>query len=728
MPSTMSYIHPLGPKPVELNNSIIRRKSDSPHEEPVTKSSSDQLTIRAGSTTGLTFAQQLYASALKSPVSPVSSNPAPSHNTQIAGSAKASPSPRDLDSHKHHHKPSHSIDNSAPSSPPPITTARNTYPLQLATYLDTGTNPSNYSNPYEPPSGSTQVFDSPKIIQPAERSPVLPSTSEPTEPAPSGKPHTPMLYNSVKMPQNPHTKSARPHGPRSSSHSSRPPLCSDAPATVQQPVNTLAISPESASAPPQQMQFTNPFNVAPHRMRSYQPTPVSSPHATPFPRSSTFTAGVPATPNPSRTSASSSAAPPTGHQRAMTEPTHASTTSVPSPPLPPLPAAGVQQTFQMPTPQHHTRNSQSSTPSSYHSPPSHTSPPPVVIPSPPVLASQPPSYSFPPDTNQFSPTTFSSPTMSSLPSTPALTASTSSQPPTPLYSPMSPTLQAAAPSRAPVSSQPASKSRSFGRNAMLGVVGGAAAGIIGGAVLNDVLGGDNSGGLDGIIDGMGNMMGGSGNSGVGELLDDVLNGGGSNSVLGGDGGLPQFLDPSVQVDDGLDPTSIFDQINQSNNPYDQYQQQQQQTGPDYVDLAHQAYDKIHQQHSAESPSSSGGSPGVLGYATTSGGAPTTYSQAPSTAQFPPQNDTFAGYQAAYNAYHNITPHSQTYQTTQITPAYHPGHLYPPGPTYQGAQQGQHPAHHQGLGINATHVKQFAKGALIAGKILAKVNGVNLGNS
>ncbi|KIM84022.1 hypothetical protein PILCRDRAFT_6866 [Piloderma croceum F 1598] len=734
----MSYIHPLGPKPVELNNSIIRRKSDSPYEEPVTRRSSDQLTIRASSTTGLTFAQQLYASALKSPVSSVSSNPAPSNNTHSPGSGNASANPRDLDSRKRHNKPSRSIDNDAPSPPPPVTTARNTYSPQLATYLNTSTNPSNYSNPHEPPSGSTQVFDTPETIQPAVRSPVLPSTSEPTEPAPSGKSYTPMLYNSVKMPQNPHTKSARPHGPRSSSHSSRPPLSDDAPATVQQPVNA---GPDSTSAPPQHIQFTDSSNVAPHRMRSYQPTPVSPPPATPLPRSSTFTAGVPAAPNSSRTSTSSSAAPPTltGHQRARTKPTHASTASVPSPPPPPPPpppAASLQRTFQMPIPQHHTSDSKSSTPSSYHSPPSHTSPPPVVIPSPPVLASQPPSYPFPPDANQSSPTTFSSPTMSSLPSTPALTASTSSQPPTPLYSPMSPTLQAPAPSRAPVSSQPASKSRSFGRNAMLGVVGGAAAGIIGGAVLNDVLGGDNSGGFDGIIDG----MGGGGVSGVDGLLDDVLNAGGTNGVLGGDGGLPQFLDPSAQLSGGLDPTSIFDQINQSNNPYDQYQQQypqqqQQQTGPDYIDLAHQAYDRIHhaqQQHSGESSSSSGGSAGVPGYAATSGGAPTTYSQAPSAAQYPPQNDTFAGYQAAYNAYHNITPHSQTalhgqtYQTSQTTPTYHPGHLYPPGPTYQGAQQGQ-PAHHQGSGINATHVKQFAKGAMIAGKILAKVNGVNLGN-
>jgi hypothetical protein len=92
---------------------------------------------------------------------------------------------------------------------------------------------------------------------------------------------------------------------------------------------------------------------------------------------------------------------------------------------------------------------------------------------------------------------------------------------------------------------------------------------------------------------------------------------------------------------------------------------------------------------------------------------------------------FAGYQAAYNAYHNAAPDTQTAspqaQTVQPTQMYQSGHLYPPGPTYQGAQQGQQPAHHQGTGINATHVKQFAKGALIAGKILAKVHGVNLGN-
>jgi len=727
VPSTMSYIHPLGPKPVELNNSITRRKSDRRHEEPVTRSSSDQLTIGASSTTGLTFAQQLYASALKPSVPPVSSNTAPSNNTHSPGSEKASPSRRDLDSSKRHHRPSRSIDSDIPSPPPPVTIAPNTYSPQLVTYLDTSTNPSNYSHPHEHPSGSTQVLDTRETIPPAIRSPVLPT--EPAEPALNS-----MLYNSVKMPQNPHTKSARPHGPRASSHSSRSPLTSGAPATVQQPVTTLTTGPESTSTPPQQTQFADSSNVAPHRTRSYQPTPVSSPPVAPFPRSSTFTAGVPAAPNPS------SAAPPTmtDHQQARTEPTHASTTSVHSPP----PGASVHQTFQMPIPRRHTSDSQSS-PSSYHSPPSNTSPPHVIIPSP-ILASQLPSY---PNASQSSSATFSSPTMPYLPSTPALTASTSSQPPTPLYSPMSPTLQAAAPSKAPVSSQTASKNKGSGRDAMLGVVGGAAAGIIGGAVLNNVLGGDNSGGLDGIIDGIGNMVDGSGDSGVGGLLGDVFNGGGTNGVLGGDGGLPQFLDPSAQINGGLDPTLIFDQINQSNNPYDQYQQQQQQqqTGPDYMHLAHQAYDTIHQaqqQHSTESSSSSGGSAGVPGYAATSAGTPTTYSQAPSVAQYAPQNNTFAGYQAAYNAYHNVThsqialhsqtsPNAQTYQpsqTAQTVPTYHPVHLYPPGPAYQGAQQGQQPAHHQGSGINATHVKQFAKGALIASKILAKVNGVNLGNS
>jgi hypothetical protein len=78
-------------------------------------------------------------------------------------------------------------------------------------------------------------------------------------------------------------------------------------------------------------------------------------------------------------------------------------------------------------------------------------------------------------------------------------------------------------------------------------------------------------------------------------------------------------------------------------------------------------------------------------------------------------------------------HSQTYSHSQTSP---------PGQTTQSAQAYGHPtypsdqaahsepqlAQKQGIKINATHVKQAAKGVLFAGGVLAKLNGVNLSSN
>jgi hypothetical protein len=320
---------------------------------------------------------------------------------------------------------------------------------------------------------------------------------------------------------------------------------------------------------------------------------------------------------------------------------------------------------------------------------------------------------------------------------------------------------------------------------MLGMAGGAAVGVIGGVVLNGVLsGGDVSDGLDmsGLADGMSNLMDGSGDSGNGAgILDGLFNGGGSGGhssfqqfsdpsnglydgppnpyLEPGQESLPYF-DPSDQVNSGAgtDPTSIFDQPDQY-NPYDQQQQQQQQQSrPDYMHMAHEAYNKIHQaQQQTQQPeqgsnssggvaplvshSSSGASTGQhVGYQQNGMPAGVGHAQQPhapsmSGPQYPPQHNTFPGYQGAHDVYHNtavhnqttqhshVYQHGQTYQlgASQQAQTYQQSHSYQPGPTYQGSQHAQQAAHSQGTGINSTHVMQFAKGALIAGGILAKLN-------
>jgi len=267
---------------------------------------------------------------------------------------------------------------------------------------------------------------------------------------------------------------------------------------------------------------------------------------------------------------------------------------------------------------------------------------------------------------------------------------------------------------------------------MLAMAGGAAVGILKGTVLKNVLGGDGDLDMDGIVDSVGNMMNEGGDAGDnGDILDGTLNAGDSTdeSLGGGDNGFQSapwnqtnnpysdtsnsFFNPSSQgTSDGSDPTSTYNQINQ--NLYDQYQQQQ--SGPDYVHIAHEAYNQIHhpqQQHQQASHH--------VGPLAGTGQA---FSGAQHSA--PPHAQTV---QHGQSHQHNQTyPHgqasqSQSGQTTQPPQAYNTAYN-----SAQAVQPGPSPGQQQGTKINATHVKQAAKGALLAGRVLAKLNGVNIGTN
>ncbi|KIM86060.1 hypothetical protein PILCRDRAFT_332947 [Piloderma croceum F 1598] len=434
--------------------------------------------------------------------------------------------------------------------------------------------------------------------------------------------------------------------------------------------------------------------------------PVSPPTSYPFP---------PTTNQSSSTTFSS----PTlaSHQRSATQLAHV---SPPSAIPPPSSTPNVQWISNRPEPHRHVSASESSTSSSYPSPPTKFSSPQMTSTSPSMGSISPPdSHSFPPIANQSSSTTLSSSRIKSLPSTPALTHSTPSQPPTPLYDPMPPTPQAPLSPRTPVASQPAPKGGGFGRKAMLTMAGGAAVGILKGTLKN-AMGGGNGLDMNGIVDSVGNVMDGGGDAGGGDLLDGVFNAGdGTNEGSGGrDSGfqltpwnqdnnpsLNSFFDPSSQGNsDGSDSTSISNQASQLYNQY----QQQQQSGPDYVHIAHEAYN-LHAQQQHQQAGHHVGPPAGVG-------------QASSGAQHsaPPHAQTV---QHGQSHQHSQTyPHgqaSQSGQTTQPPQAYNSAQAVQPGPP---------PGQNQGFKINANHVKQAAKGAILAGRVLAKFNGVNIGNN
>jgi len=241
------------------------------------------------------------------------------------------------------------------------------------------------------------------------------------------------------------------------------------------------------------------------------------------------------------------------------------------------------------------------------------------------------------------------------------------------------------------------------KNTMSAMAGVAAVGILKGAVSN-ILGGDDGDdlGMNGLVDEIGNMM--DGEDGTDEGL-----GGGDNEFHHQDNApyaepSNSYFDPSSQGNNnGPDSTSIFNQT----NLYDQYQQQ---SGPDYAHIAHDQthYASKPQQHHQQT-SHYGGAPAVAG-------------QAPSGAQNFSQHNT-SSYPAAHNAYHS-GPHGQAAQYGQ---SHQHSQTGLPGQTHQPAQTAQPFDQKPGIKINANHVKQAAKGALLAGRVLAKLNGVNLGN-
>jgi hypothetical protein len=425
-------------------------------------------------------------------------------------------------------------------------------------------------------------------------------------------------------------------------------------------------------------------------------------------------------------------------------------------------------TRHVPVAQYHVSGPQlsvsSSAITSYSSPTTYTSSPAGLTSSP---QGQPSPYPFTTTPNQSSPTSYLHPlsTTSSFPP-PGLIPSTSSQPPTSLYGSVPPKPQVAAPTGLSIANRPASQGRGFGlgnKNAMIGLAAGAATGIIGGVVFNNMLGGNgggSNGDMSGLIDSMGNMLSGTGDTdNSGGMLDGIFNGDGTDAGSGGDGGFQPFFDSSNQnnspyVDPSNQDNPYYDPDNQGNNPYfdpnqgnsggpdstsvfDQSNPQQQgpqPSGPNYMHMAHQAYNTIHhvQQHyqahqtqqQGSSPSGGYVSPSFAGssfVAGNHGGAPGSAGQA--------QHNT--GYQTANNTYHNSLAHGHAYQHDQMY-KYHTGLVgqHQHGQASQHAQAGQHqqPLFGQDGKIKPIHVKQFAKGALIAGELLAKLNGVNLGNN
>ena len=426
--------------------------------------------------------------------------------------------------------------------------------------------------------------------------------------------------------------------------------------------------------------------------------PVSPPTSYPFP------------PTANQSSSTTFSSPTlASHQRSATQPAYV---SPPSAIPPPSPTPNVHWISDRPEPHRHVSAPELSTSSPYPSPPTQFSSPHITSASTSMGSISPPdSYSFPPIANQSSSTTLSS-RLKSLPPTPALTHSTPSQPPTPLYDPMPPTPQAPLTPRTPVASQPAPKSGGFGRKAMLTMAGGVAVGMLKGTLKN-TLGGDGGLDMNGIVDSVGDMMDGAGDVDSGDLLNGVFNAG-DGTDNNNPYSLDAFFDPSSQGNsDGSDPTSIFNQTSQ--NLYNQYQQQQQ-SGPDYVHIAHEAYNQTyHAQQQHQQAGHHVGPPAGAGQASSGAqhGTPL-HAQTAQHGQSHQHSQTYPYGQASQ--YGQTTQPPQAYNT-----AYNSAQAVQPGPESPPGQK-------QGIKINANHVKQAAKGALLAGRVLAKWNGVNIGNN
>ena len=759
-PKRTSYVHPSGPPSGPLIHTIERLDSVPTPRRSYT-APVDHQSICSTSTMDPSFAQQLYASSLKKPAS----DDPPAQTSRTPNQVR-----ENHDSNPHQARPriakySGSIDLDAPTSPPVVSSVSDFYPAQLSAYLATSNKPANYSSPND---------------------------------------HQPVLSGA---------------GP---SQSPAPPV---APSSLQdpRPIATQTASPDTASAPPQQTNFPPAPNALPHRTRSYQspPTQSSTLTTTSHRRSSTFSGGAPLQ-GPHH--ASTTASPP------VPPPKSTSTLHSPTPPVPPLKSTPTLYSPTPPvpppksTPTLHSPTLPAQVALSRSSPTSHRHPG-----GPSTVQGHPPMN---PSTAVWTAYTASPSNTSSFPSTPGLQPSTTSQPPTPHYSSPPPTSQAVAP-LAPVrgpapSNQQAAESRGIGRN-MLGLAAGAAAGIIGGAVLNDVLNGNNNGdGLDGIVDVIGNVMGGGNdNSDNGGLIDGIFGSGGD----GGGGSydpsqIPDFSDPSASQeypyfdpyqngDVSYDPNQYTDP-NQFGNPYYDGENNSYFSPPDQSDNnpyygdpssqgdnnggTYQGYDGSNDQGNNDGtyynqPQSNNGPhrPNATGLMHTAqqaykifghnnGGNPAVAYPTPTqpeSVQHPPahptaapvHHNTYPGYQAAYNAYHNPAANAPTGSHPQQPPQSHGGPQIPPqmhqahpqaqhapgqahrpqaphrtqtapsgsygaqhpymrqAPTQQHAQPRAAPASQQhGFRVDPTQVKRFAKGALLAGSLLAKLNGVNLGTN
>ena len=745
VPPLMTYDHPLGPAPVGQDHTI------GPHRNQSNRGHTSNMT-------GSSFAQQLYASAMKTPISSApleqtstanvhhpgsgcgswgshdtelptdrnqrsssitldcvappptvtssqnaypphpkpylatSANPAdysnPDEQSSVLshlGSGSSSWGSHDVESCSDHNQHSNWIKLDSVSPPPTVTSSQKAYPPQLLTYLATSANPANYSNPNEQSSVLSRGSNIPPPGVPCrtrsnsnEQSSVLFHASN--IPPPGAPHHTRSNSNeqSSVLSHVSHIPQSRvPHRTRSNSNE-----------------QSLVLSHASNIPPP----------GVPHRTRSN-----SNEQSLVLSRGSNIPPpGVPPS-NPNQQSlvlscASNIPQPRVphrtwfNHDEQLLVPSHASNIPQPrvshhTPSYQPTRVSSASVTIRQhlltfsargPPVMSHPQAASTIHSTSGWSAPSFT---PSDMPlysrmETSSIGSLPASYTVSQNMNQSLLTTSSSPTTLSFTPTQYLMSSTSLQPPTPLYDPSN-----------------------------------------------------------------------------GQYCDLVDLSGKGNSL---------YFNPSNQGNiRGFDLTSLYNQ----SNPYDQYQQQtqqqlqvqQQDSGPNYTDITHQAFNKMHQPQQQQDSSSSAVF-GVIRQQQTryQAGGSAGRGQAPQNpqekstpkAQYNLQQLVYSGYQAPNHTYPSGIPQTtsqgpvhQPGQTYQHLQAYQLGQTAQPGQTYQhqayqhsqiaqpsqAPQPGQtyhssqtyQPTQPQQLNINPTQVKQYAKGALIAGKLMARLNGLNL---
>lgn len=695
MPTRTSYVHP----------SAIR-SGDRQYANPASGSRNQSFRRTRSANTEPSFAQQLYASSIKKQPSPAFSDQpsAVSNADPPLGSRSATPSGQEPDIHL-----SSSINLDIPAPPPIISSAQHNYPPQLVAYLSNSTIPidDSDSNEHSPAASPIEQLPLTAPVAPSVALVLTPVSPKPIQSAPLSLSDAALLYNSAITP---HNTKPYPHRHRANSHSSQPPLSLNN-ANLQHRHTMQATSSKSASGHSQHTNLPAISNRTLLRTQSYQPVPtkIAARPVTVPSRSESFHAEAAASSVLPYSSTLSSAqtqivTPPIVVHERHSAPTVAHTKASSLPPFNPT----AQTSYHSPVTQYFVSGSQPAEmlvtaapgwpqPTTYILPPSsHTSLP----------HTQPSSHSFVTANSQFVLTT---PTRGSIPSA-------SSQPSMSLHKSSSPVqpIQGTAPARATIINHPVSTTRGSvfeQKNLMAGLAAGATAGIAGGLLLNSVLGGDGGGDMSGLVGDMGNLMGGSGDNGSG-MLNGIFNGGGVDASSDSGGNVPYFDSFNQGNGDGPVGTSVFDPSNQSNQ-YTQ-QQGQQQSGPDFTDIAHQAYTTMHhsQQPQQSFTSVSAGNSGGVGQAYQN-----THGQTPSGGHHP-QHSIVLSYHPSHNAYNNPLPHGQMLQHNQTQQH------------GQNPQAGQHtrPLFGQNGKIKPTHVKQFAKGALFAGGILAKLNGVTPSNN